>query len=453
MPRMSVEDMKKPLSAQHKETLVAWYQSVLDAERQEIAAAQYENTPHWDAKKEKESRLETHEMQSASYVERFRKALHEMPSAYYYIFQEMTKPSIDADAVKDMLDTKRDYALLESAFAEKNHTLIQKVMDDMVVGNLQLRDPKALSDRYSKENGRDFELNVDDREQFKQGLEDLGIELVDSITIAETKEIKDNPRYSDKDRDFLLKKEIARLVQAEKNRVNALKSDKENAKGCFNVYLSQAQRASTLSRADAKKMNQQYSKYEKENKKLDTANDFYYKSKLECDKLRAKQEIFGKLTPKEEKKLLGYERKTMSAESKRAVVKDQLLKSFRDTLTAEAIDFPHNRMRMEQIRRGETRYFPLQDERETETIYANILERNATVSSEGQQVISGSKSPKKEVDFAAYGYDPHSLTEHHSLAAETETSKVHAVNNAQVRKEESTAKEEKNLQIDDPVLG
>jgi hypothetical protein len=377
MPNLNMADWKATIRKEHKEQLNAWYQGIWEREKEDVFAEQYKTS--------------------------FRENLDRMPAAYYYLLENLTRSqypsgsnkSFDPDELNGALKNLKDYALLVHSFHNKDHRQIQAVMESMVNGNISLRDPNALNERYMSENYR--ELDTDE-------IASYGFEIIDESTIAQTPEIKDSPRYSDKYREIAWKKEVARLEKVEKDRVSTLKDDKERSKNYFNLHLRLSQTDGAISQADVKNLNQKYSEYEKENKKLEEAIRSYHKVKLERDKLRAKQDILGKLSSRDAKKLAEYEKKTIKAVADRAAIKDQMLKNFDAKLAKEGQDphSPHNKLRREQILQDNTRYFPLDNAEQTREVYSFVFEGKEMASRpiNEQQHTTPQNSNRKPLDLS-----------------------------------------------------
>lgn len=369
MPRLNAEDIKKTMAAKDKEALTSWYSTLLYHEGLRLQNQTFTPTGPWNEKTEREIRLRTFEAERESHMERLKENLSHLPGAYFDILYRMMH-DFNTEEIRGLLDVndKASFNDLYAAFREHDHDAFHRVLDKMSDGNFPIRDPHTVSEEYFHRVYRDFDL---------ADLEQLDVETIDEATIAQTPEIKDNPRYSDKDRAVALKKEIARLEKAEKERVEARKSDQKSAKGYYQIYLRET--GETRSKDEIKALGKQYDEYEKENKKLDAAMDSYFKVKLERDKLRAKLDILGELSSREQKKLQEYEQKTIQAGVNREVVKDRMIHDLDEKLAKEGKDpaSPHNAMRRAQIMQGDTRYFPLETEAETKNTYAILFKRKA----------------------------------------------------------------------------
>ena len=350
------------ITKEHKEQLIAWYQSIWEQEKNDILAMEFESTKFFSPEQEKEIRLRTLEADRESYMMDFQKNLDNMPAAYYSILENLTRQErFDEEAFRNEVRNVSDANWLMIGFRNKEHQQIKEMMEQMTRENVGLRNFDALNARYMEENYRDI---------------DHSFEEIDMATIAETPEIKDSPRYSKKDREIAWKKEVARLEKAEKDRVASLKGDKAYAKAEFNIYLRESKETGVISKDEEKKLTKQYGEYEKENKKLDAAIDFYYKMKLERDKLQAKMEIFGSLSARDERKLAEYEQKVSTANANRAVVTNQTIRDFNEKIAkaGQDINSPHNRLRREQLQYGNTRYFPLADRETSKMVFKELVD-------------------------------------------------------------------------------
>lgn len=351
------------ITKEHKEQLIAWYQSIWEQEKNDILAMQFDSTGPFSAEQEKEIRLRTLEADRESYMMDFQKNLDDMPAAYFPILENLTRTQerFDEEALRNEIPQNSDVILLVDCFHNKGHRQIKEMMERMVGRSVGLQNFDALNARYMEENYPEL---------------DYSFEEIDAETISQTPEIKDNARYSKKDREIAWKKEVARLEKAEKDRVAALKGDKEYAKGEFNIYLRNSKETGVISKDEAKKLTKQYGEYEKENKKLDAAIDFYHKMKLERDKLHAKMEIFGSLSARDERKLAEYEQKVSTANANRAVVTNQTIRDFNEKIAkaGQDINSPHNRLRREQLQYGNTRYFPLADRETSKMVFKELVD-------------------------------------------------------------------------------
>jgi hypothetical protein len=124
-------------------------------------------------------------------------------------------------------------------------------------------------------------------------------------------------------------------------------------------------------KAQKQEYERQYGGYEKENKKLDAANDVYYKAKLAFDKMEAKRQIIGTLTPREEKTYRALRESYAQATAKLATVKDQMVNDFRAKLLKEGKNpmSDHAMLRTEQIKSGDTTYMLLETTEATHQVY------------------------------------------------------------------------------------
>ncbi len=369
MPRLEIADMKIAMTKAHKKQLSSWYENLLLSERMQLQNQTFEPSGPWDAKTVRDIELRTFDAECESRKQAFENSLTRIPGAYFDLLDQMTKTdaAFSEAAVKNLLDEGDpvSYDTLHDAFRNGNHEMLRSVMEQMVTGVFHIRDPHEKSVAYEE---RNYDLSP------IGPIEEMEIEVLDEKLHGTSMTLSDI-QYTDKDRAVTLKKEIARLEKAEKDRVETRKNDQKGAKGYYQIHLREME--DRLSADQRKALDKRYSEYEKENKKLDAAKDSYFKAKLERDKLRAKLDIFGALSTREQKKLQEYEKKTVNALVNREMVKDQMLRDFDAKLERAGQDreSPHNEMRRAQIMKGETRYVPLENEEETRNVYVGIVER------------------------------------------------------------------------------
>ena len=151
------------ITKEHKEQLIAWYQSIWEQEKNDILAMEFESTKFFSPEQEKEIRLRTLEADRESYMMDFQKNLDNMPAAYYSILENLTRQErFDEEAFRNEVRNVSDANWLMIGFRNKEHQQIKEMMEQMTRENVALRNFDALNARYMEENYQELDYSFEE---------------------------------------------------------------------------------------------------------------------------------------------------------------------------------------------------------------------------------------------------------------------------------------------------